>query len=159
MNSLDLQAGRLRLAVLRLSRSLRLQAAGQMTASQFSALTAIADHGEVSIGELAAIEKVAPPQVTRNAVHMAQRGWVTRSVDTKDRRITRVAITPDGLEVLDITRSRHSAFLVERLKLLSAEQRELLDWATLILEWLATDEPDVETVDSAVPHFTPTRQR
>ena len=69
----------LRLAVLRLSRRLRQQTAGEITASQLSALTAVAKHGELSLGELAAIERIAPPSMTRIAVRLEEQGLLERA--------------------------------------------------------------------------------
>src|SRR6202034_714246 len=82
----------LRLTVLRLSRRLRQQTAGDVTASQLSALLAIAEHGEVSLGELAAIERIAPPSMTRIAARLEERGLLARRVDAADRRVSRVVI-------------------------------------------------------------------
>ncbi|HUE59324.1 MAG TPA: hypothetical protein VMO88_07055, partial [Acidimicrobiales bacterium] len=54
----------LRLVVLRLSRRLRQEAVGEITPSQLSALTVVAKRGEVTLGELAAVERIAPPSMT-----------------------------------------------------------------------------------------------
>jgi DNA-binding MarR family transcriptional regulator len=64
----------LRMAILRLSRRLRQQAVGQITASQISALAAVSKHGELSLGELAAIEQIAPPSMTRIAARLEAQG-------------------------------------------------------------------------------------
>ena len=63
------------------SRRLRQQTAGDVTASQISALATIAKHGEVSLGELAAIERIAPPSMTRIAARLEEQGLVERRVD------------------------------------------------------------------------------
>src|SRR5215469_11416638 len=83
----------LRLVVLRLSRRLRQEAVGDITASQLSALTAVAKHGEVTLGELAAIERIAPPSMTRIAARLEDQGWLERRADTSDRRVARVAVS------------------------------------------------------------------
>src|SRR4029077_15418837 len=76
----------LRLAVLRLSRRLRQPAAGDITASQLSALAVLAKQGELSLGELAAIERIAPPSMTRIAARLEEQGLLERKVDAVDRR-------------------------------------------------------------------------
>jgi DNA-binding MarR family transcriptional regulator len=131
----------LRLAVLRLSRRLRQQAVGEVTASQLSALQAISKHGEVTLGELAAIERVAPPSMTRIAARLEERGLVVRRADRADRRVARVAVTDTGRAILDETRTRRDAYLAARLQSLSAEDQELLARAVPILERLVAAEP------------------
>jgi DNA-binding MarR family transcriptional regulator len=134
----------LRLAVLRLSRRLRQQAVGDVTASQLSALHAIAKHGELTLGELAAIERVAPPSMTRIAARLEERGLVDRRADVADRRVARVAVTGAGREILDETRTRRDAYLAVRLQSLTPEEHDLLARAVPILERLAAEEPALE---------------
>ncbi len=136
--------GQLRLAVLRLSRRLRQQAVGDVTASQLSALTAIAKYGEVSLGELAAIERIAPPSMTRISSRLEERGLVDRRVDATDRRVARVAVTDAGRAILDETRTRRDAYLAARIQSLSAGERQLLTRVVPILERLAVEETALE---------------
>jgi len=128
----------LRLVVLRLSRRLRQQAAGEITASQLSALSVVANQGELSLGELAAIERIAPPSMTRIAARLEERGLLERRVDAVDRRVARVALTPAGETLLAETRTRRDAFLAARLQEFSAEERALLAKAVPLLERLAS---------------------
>src|ERR1700761_1262397 len=83
----------LRLAVLRLSRRLRQKATGEVTASEMSALSAVAKHGYLALGELAAIEQVAPPSMTRIAARLEELGLLERRADPDDRRVSRGALT------------------------------------------------------------------
>ena len=136
----------LRLAVLRLSRRLRQQAVGEVTASQLSALYAIAKHGELSLGELAAIERIAPPSMTRIAARLEERGLVDRRVDPADRRVARVAVTSAGRVILDETRTRRDAYLAARISSLSDDEQALLGRAVPILERLAAEEPAIDEV-------------
>lgn len=130
----------LRLAVLRLSRRLRQEGVGQITASQLSALSTIAKHGELSLGELAATERVAPPSMTRIAGRLEEAGLVERRVDQADRRVALVAVTPTGRALLEETRTRRDAFLAVRLRRFSEEERRLLAQAVPLLERLASDD-------------------
>ena len=129
----------IRLAVLRLSRRLRQEAVGDVTPSQLSALTAVAKRGEVTLGELAAIERIAPPSMTRIAARLEAAGLLERRVDTKDRRVARVAVSPAGQAVVDETRTRRDAFLTARLQNLTDEERAVLEQAVPLLERLASD--------------------
>jgi len=129
----------LRLAVMRLARRLRQESAGAITLSQLSALATVEHHGPLSLGELADIERVAPPSMTRIAAHLEERGLVARSTDSTDRRVARLAITDAGSSLLRQTRTRRDAFLAHRLSTLSDEEREILARALPILERLRAD--------------------
>ena len=129
----------LRLVVLRLSRRLRQQTAGDVTASQISALATIAKHGEVSLGELAAIERIAPPSMTRIAARLEEQGLVERRVDASDRRVARVAVSKAGEELLAETRTRRDAFLAARLQDFTPEEQDLLAAAVPLLERMASE--------------------
>jgi DNA-binding MarR family transcriptional regulator len=130
----------LRLAVMRLSRRLRQQSVGDITQSQLSALSTVEHTGPVPLGELADIERVAPPSMTRIAAGLEERGLVDRTVDAADRRVARVEITTAGRELLAETRTRRDAFLANRLAALSPEEQEVLVRALPLLERLARNE-------------------
>jgi DNA-binding MarR family transcriptional regulator len=129
----------LRLVVLRLSRRLRQQTAGDVTASQISALATIAKHGEVSLGELAAIERIAPPSMTRIAARLEEQGLVERRVDASDRRVARVAVSQAGEALLAETRTRRDAFLAAQLQEFTPEEQSLLAAAVPLLERMASE--------------------
>ncbi len=141
----------LRLAVLRLSRRLRQETtgSGEITPSQMSALTVLAKHGELTLGELAAIERIAPPSMTRIAARLEEKGLLERRPDTSDRRVARVAISPTGQELLRQSRERGDAFMTARLARLSDDERELLSQAVPLLERLASEDA------GAKPHPQP----
>ena len=139
----------LRLAVLRLSRRLRQETTGsaEVTPSQLSAMVALARHGEITLGELAAIEQIAPPSMTRIAARLEEKGLLERRADASDRRVARVAISEQGLELLRQSRERGDAFMSSRLELLSPEDREVLARAVPVLERLAADDPTLRGPD------------
>jgi DNA-binding MarR family transcriptional regulator len=134
----------LRLAVLRLSRRLRQQTVGNVTASQHSALSSIAKSGELSLGALAAIERIAPPSMTRIAAKLEERGLVARRIDEVDRRVSRVVINQAGLDLLAESRTRRDAYLAARLQSFTADEQDLLAKAVPLLERLAAEEPALE---------------
>src|SRR5205814_10222001 len=80
-------ASRLRLAVMRLARVLRQKAQDPITPSQLSALVSIERDGPVTLGELAALESVVPPTMTRIVVALEEQELVRREVDPGERRI------------------------------------------------------------------------
>ncbi|MHB1536747.1 MAG: MarR family winged helix-turn-helix transcriptional regulator [Acidimicrobiales bacterium] len=130
----------LRLVVLRLSRRLRQQAVGQITASQLSALSAVGSRRELTLGELAAIEQIAPPSMTRIASRLEEQGLLERRADATDRRVARVVITAAGERLLQETRTRRDAYLAQRLQRFSPEERDVLARAIPLLERLACEE-------------------
>jgi DNA-binding MarR family transcriptional regulator len=132
-------ASQLRLAVLRLARRLRQHAPLDVTPSQLSALTTIVREGRLTLSQLAEIERVKPPTVTRIVDTLGRRDLVTRVVDDEDRRVAWVAPTPAGRALVDTIRRRRDAYLAERLRSLSDEDRELLASAATLLERLIED--------------------
>ena len=132
-------ASELRLAVLRLARRLRQHAPLDVTPSQLSALTSIVREGRLTLSQLAELERVKPPTVTRIVEALGQRDLVTRVVDEDDRRIAWVAPTAEGRALVDTIRRRRDAYLAERLRSLSADDRELLARAAILFERLIED--------------------
>lgn len=133
-------ASALRLAVTRLARRLRQEGAeGGITPSQLSALATVERFGPVTLGELAAHERVQPPTMTRIVAALADAGLVTREVDAGDRRIARVQVTAAGRRLLARSRRRKTAFLATRLRRLGDDERRLLERAVPVLERLLED--------------------
>ena len=130
----------LRLAVGRLARRLRQQTEGGVTASQFSALSSIAHYGPITLGQLAAVERLRPPSVTRMVSTLEDAGLVVRHPDIDDRRVCRVETTPLGRELLERTRSRKDAYLATRLATLGPDELDVLRDATVVLERLLEEE-------------------
>lgn len=124
--------------MLRLSRRLRQEAAGEITPSQLSALSALARRGELTLGELAAIERIAPPSMTRIATRLEGAGLLERRPDSSDRRVARVAISAAGIELLQQYRALGDAFVSSRLEALTDEELEVLSRAVPLLERLAS---------------------
>jgi DNA-binding MarR family transcriptional regulator len=139
LGSADL-GSQLRLAILRLSRRLRQEAAGEVTPSQLSALSVLANRGELTLGELAAIERIAPPSMTRIASRLVEAGLLERRSDSSDRRIARVAVSKSGQVLLDETRTRRDAYITTRLQAFSAEDLDILERAVPILQRLASED-------------------
>jgi len=138
----ELLGSQLRLAVLRLGRRLRQEAVDDATPSQLSALHALEKYGDSTLGELAAIERIAPPSMTRIAARLEENGYVERHVDPSDRRVARLAISEAGRELLETIRGRRDAYLSARLLAFSAAERALLADAVPLLQRLASEESD-----------------
>lgn len=133
-------AAGLRMVVMRLSRRLRQQAEGDVTASQLSALATVERLGPMTLGELAAAEQVQPPSMTRIVGRLDEHGFVIREPDANDRRIARVRISEQGRRYLARSRTLRNAYLAARLRKFDPEERALLEQALPLLERLV-DEP------------------
>jgi DNA-binding MarR family transcriptional regulator len=121
-------AARLRLSATRLARLLRQESGAGLSPSQQSALAVIANHGPLTLGALAEHERVAPPSITKVVTKLEADGLVVRSPDPGDRRVCRVAISPQGTALLDESRRRKTAWLAARIgELDSDRQRRLAD--------------------------------
>jgi DNA-binding MarR family transcriptional regulator len=129
----------LRLGIMRLSRRLRQETPGQITPSMQSALSMLDRHGPLTLGELAGLERVAPPSMTRIAGRLEEAGLVVRSVDASDRRVARVAVSPEGSKLLKEVRGRRDAYLATRLRSFTTEERAVLARALPLLERLTGD--------------------
>ena len=126
----------LRLAVMRLARRLRQQTEGEITASQLSALSSVDRLGPLTLGALAAVERVRPPTVTRIVGHLEAAGLVVRRPAPGDRRSAEVVLSPSGRELLDRSRTRKDAYLAERLATLGPAELAVLRRAAAVLERL-----------------------
>jgi DNA-binding MarR family transcriptional regulator len=133
-------AARLRLVVTRLSRQLRQRAEIGISPTQMSALAAIERHGSMTLGELAAHERVQPPSITAVVSRLEDQGLVERRPDPGDRRVARVEVTRDGHKLVARSRSRKDAELDRRLGALTDDERATLADATAILERLVEAE-------------------
>ncbi|GAA3665450.1 MarR family transcriptional regulator [Nonomuraea antimicrobica] len=131
-------ASALRVSLARLTRRLRRQAAAHsLTPTQFATLAAVERHSGITPGELADLEKVQPPSMTRVIAALEERGLVARSPHPTDRRQVTVSVTEAAAKLLKEERRRKEAWLTQRLKELSPEERSILRQAAPILEKLS----------------------
>lgn len=135
-------ASRLGMGVTRLQRQLRQQSADVLTLTQLSTLSTIERRGPLTLGALAACEKVAPPTITRVVAKLEAHGHVKKVVDVSDRRVTRVEATTAGSRHLAAVRRRRNAWLATRLAALDADERSRLAAALEVIERLSEDGGD-----------------
>ena len=128
--------GRLRLAVLRLGRRLRQNAASGITPSQLAVLSTLDRHGPMGLGDLAAHEGVQPPSATRMVDNLEAAGLVSREASRADRRAVVVQLTNKGRRRVEEIRRRRDAWLAERLSRLTPDEVEALERALPVLEAL-----------------------
>lgn len=128
----------LRDAITRLNRRVRQsRPVGDLTATQLSALTSLELAGAMTPGELAEIERVRPPTMTKIISKLEERGLVQRSPHPTDRRQVILSATTSGREVIARFERAREEWLAQRLAELSAQEREILHRAAEILRGLA----------------------
>ncbi|SDT81211.1 DNA-binding transcriptional regulator, MarR family [Streptomyces sp. TLI_053] len=132
---------RLRLVIARLHRRLAQSSAGQeFTFAQQSAIARIEQHGPLRLGELAALEGVSAPSMTRTVGPLVTSGVVERLPDPTDGRSFLVAVAPAGAELLAGIRRQRSEHLARRAEALTPEEQGLLLAALPVLEHLLAAE-------------------
>ena len=134
-------ASRLRLGVARLARRLRQEATSGLTPSQLSALASTERHGPLPLSELADVERVARPTVTRIAKVLEAEGLVARAPDPTDGRVWLLRATDEGRALLRENRRRRDAWLAVRLRSLDADDRARLAAAVDVLDAVVEGEP------------------
>jgi DNA-binding MarR family transcriptional regulator len=127
-------APRLRWAITRMARRLRQEAGVDLGPSQIAALATVQRHGPLSPSELAEIERIKRPTVTRIVRHLEGAGLVQRVRDPADGRSSILTITADGRALLKRLRERKTAYLAKRLAPMDAEDRRTLERAAELLE-------------------------
>jgi DNA-binding MarR family transcriptional regulator len=142
--SLTDSAAKLRMAVVRTSRRLRQEAAAEsagLTPTAVAALASIDRHGPLTPSELARIEAVKRPTVTRTLGCLEREGLIERTPDPADGRSALVAINAAGRERLRRLRGRKNAYLARRMRDLPAADVATLERAAEILDRMREDEP------------------
>jgi DNA-binding MarR family transcriptional regulator len=125
---------------MRLSRRLRSERADVgLTLTQLSALAALERHGPTTPGNLAAIERVRPPSMTRVLQGLEEQGLVSRTAHPTDGRQVVVGVTDEARMRLREDRKRREAWLARRLSTLSADDRRALRAVVPILEELVSE--------------------
>jgi len=80
-----------------------------LTSARLSALSVLVFGGPKTLGELAAVEQVSLPTMTRIAAALCKAGHVRRIIDPADRRYVRLESTRSGERLLEEGRRRRIA--------------------------------------------------
>jgi DNA-binding MarR family transcriptional regulator len=131
-------AGELRLACMRISRRVRFESAHEVAPHQFSVLCRL-EEAPRTPGELAEIERVSAPSMTRTVGALVDRGLVGRTADPADGRQVILALTPEARQLLKAIRKKRDAWMVVRVKNLAPEEQEVLRQASEILSRVASE--------------------
>lgn len=125
----------LRDAITRLNRRVRQsRPVGDLTVAQLSALTSLELAGELSPRELADVERVRPPTMTKIIGKLEEGGLVRRTPHPTDRRQVIIAPTERGRAVYAQFEQVRNTWLARHLADLTPAEREILRRAAEILQ-------------------------
>lgn len=133
-------ASQLRISVMRLRRRLANERHpdNELSLGAMAVLGWLHRHDELGVGELAALEQVQPPSMTRTVRCLVEGGFVERRPHATDGRQVLVTLTPLGRETVLADRRRRDAWLARRLSELTPDERAVLRAAAPILERLSS---------------------
>jgi DNA-binding MarR family transcriptional regulator len=128
----------LREAIQRLSRRVRqARPVGDLTFSQLSALTSLQLAGALTPRELAVVERVQPPTMTKIVGKLEDRGLVVRTPHPTDGRQVILSATEEGRAVYAQFELARNAWLAQQLHELSPDDRDVLSRAAEIMQRVA----------------------
>src|SRR3954467_15220842 len=128
----------LREAITRLNRRVRqARPVGDLTFSQLSALTSLQLAGALTPRELADVERVQPPTMTKIVGKLEELGLVARTPHPTDRRQVILAPTEQGRTVYAQFERARNEWLAQQLAELAPEERDTLSRAAEILRQVA----------------------
>lgn len=132
-------ATELRFTVMRLRRRLLAERHpdNDLSASSMAVLWALHREGDLTVGALAARERVRPPSMTRTLDGLVEGGHVERRPHPDDGRQVLVALTEAGRGVVQADAGRRDRWLARHLDDLTADERAALRAALPILQRLA----------------------
>jgi DNA-binding MarR family transcriptional regulator len=132
-------AAELRISVMRLRRRLANERHpdNELSLGAMAVLGCLYRNGELTVGELAAHEMVKPPSMTRTVNCLEEDGYVARRPHDTDGRQVVVVLSEKGRETVLADRARRDAWLNQRLRELSADERAVLRRAAPILDRLS----------------------
>ncbi|ATD69894.1 MULTISPECIES: MarR family winged helix-turn-helix transcriptional regulator [Gordonia] len=144
-------SGDLSLAVVRLARRLRGRRENKLVSlTQLSALYTLHHEGPMTPGALAAAERVRPPSMTRVIASLSDLGMIKREPHPTDGRQAIVTLSQDGVEVIKEELAAREAWLSDRLRELSPDERDALREGVIIFNKILgkpnTDVPHTRAV-------------
>lgn len=102
--------------------------------ARLSALSVLVFGGPARLTDLARVEQVRPPTMTKIVTGLEAAGLARRTADERDARATRVEATARGARLLVEGRRRRVARLAAGLRGLTAEELDVLARAAAIME-------------------------
>ncbi len=130
--------GQVRSAVGRLYRRFRSERPeGSLGDAALAVLTRLHKRGPQTLTELSEHDRVSPASMSQTVNRLTAAGYAVRTPDPDDRRKVLFSATAEGDELASATRAQRNAWLDERLRALSAEDRAVIARATALLSSIA----------------------
>jgi len=127
---------RLRLVLLRLARRIRTNSVEVTTPSQLAVLGTVIRHERLTVGQIAELEHVKPPSVSKIVAALEANGLLERATDANDRRCAFIAPTAAGLAHLDHVRTAGRTWLASTFTELDDDDARAIAAALPALERL-----------------------
>ena len=128
-------ADRLHSAAIHLLRHARKQdVLSRQGPARLSALSVLVFGGPMTLGQLAKVEQVKAPTMSRIVAGLKKSGLAKIETDAKDARRIRVSVTPKGERLLQQARKRRILVVAETLTSLSEEELAVLGQAASLIE-------------------------
>jgi DNA-binding MarR family transcriptional regulator len=123
-------ANRLRPVLFKLGRELRreIHSLG-VTGGQVGLLVQIKHRPGIGMRELAALERMSVPGMSKYVAKLEEAGLVQRAPVEGDQRRVGLSLTPAGHKVLRSVKSKRTAWLAERLRQLEPDEVDAIDEA------------------------------
>jgi DNA-binding MarR family transcriptional regulator len=130
--------GQLRSAVARLYRRFRSERPeGSLGDAALAVLTRLQKQGPQTLTELSERDRVSPASMSQTVNRLTSAGYAARTRDPHDGRKVLLRTTAEGDELASAARAQRNAWLDERLRALSAEDRAVIARATALLGRIA----------------------
>ena len=129
-------ATHVRLTCQRISRRVRFEGTHEVAPHQFSVMARLVD-GEKTPTQIAEIERVSTPSITRTLNCLQDDGIITRTPHPTDGRQVMVALTDKGRAIISRTLARRDSWMAERMATLDDEQLGVVREAIEILAEVA----------------------
>jgi DNA-binding MarR family transcriptional regulator len=126
-------AARIAFIVGRLNRRLA-TATGGLSHSLLSTVATVAKHGPIRFADLAQLELVSAPSITRLVAELEGRGLVARSADPEDGRASLLEITPAGMDAVLRARAARGDVVRELIAFLDSSELAAIEAALPALE-------------------------
>ena len=125
-------ANELRIACQQVSRRVRFEPSAEIAPHQFSVLFKLTE-GPMTPGELAEVEKVAAPSMTRTTNCLVERGLIERTDHPTDGRSKLLSITDEGRAAVKRVQHARDTWMYEQLRDLTPDEIDVLHQAAALL--------------------------
>ncbi len=123
----------LRLACMRISRRVRFESPSEVGPHHFSVLARLASNPQ-PLGDLAELERVRAPSMSKTVAGLVDLGLVQRDPDPTDGRVVVISLTDWGRNTLSTERAQRDVWMATRLEGLTPHEKAVLREATALLE-------------------------